>query len=298
MNVALIGCGAWGKNLARVLYDKRVLHTVCDVAKATLDHYTDVTYRNNYSDVIKDETVDVVVISTPAIYHFDMVMRALEANKHVFVEKPLALSLKEGQFLNALAKTRGKVLFVGHLLHYHPAVVEMKKIVSDYVIGDIRYIYSERLNDGAIRKEESILWSFAPHDISVIHALMGGEPLEVEARGECFTNSGVYDVTTTHMAFTANRHASIYVNWLNPTKQQKMTVIGSDGSLVFDDTETQKLMLYKDGDSTVMHCYQYEPLVEEVEAFINACNGDEYFTDGDEAVKVLRTLELASSCLT
>ena len=265
MNVALIGCGAWGKNLARVLYDKRVLHTVCDVAKATLDHYTDVTYRNNYSDVIKDETVDVVVISTPAIYHFDMVMRALEANKHVFVEKP---------------------------------VVEMKKIVADYVIGDIRYIYSERLNDGAIRKEESILWSFAPHDISVIHALMGGEPLEVEARGECFTNSGVYDVTTTHMAFTANRHASIYVNWLNPTKQQKMTVIGSDGSLVFDDTETQKLMLYKDGDSTVMHCYQYEPLVEEVEAFINACNGDEYFTDGDEAVKVLRTLELASSCLT
>jgi len=298
MNIALIGCGAWGKNLARVLYDKRALHTVCDVAKSKLDHYTDVTYRNNYDDVLKDETVDVVVIATPAIYHFDMVMRALETNKHVFVEKPLALSLKEGQFLNALAKTRGKVLFVGHLLHYHPAVVEMKKIVADGVIGDIRYIYSERLNDGAIRKEESILWSFAPHDISVIHALMGGEPSEVEARGECFTNSGVYDVTTTHMAFTENRHASIYVNWLNPTKQQKMTVIGSDGSLVFDDMETQKLILYKDGDSTVMHCYQYEPLIEEVDAFIDACYGAEYFTDGDEAVKVLRTLELASSCLT
>jgi len=316
--VAVIGSGYWGKNLVRNFHQLGVLKTVCDVSAAIREEISK-TYNVPATDkpevILNDEAIKAVVISAPAAQHYQLTKEALLADKHVFVEKPLALTYKEGEELVRLAKEKGKTLFVGHILQYHPAVVRLKELINRGTIGRLQYIYSRRLSLGKIRREENILWSFAPHDISIILSLTGEEPYYIDAVGSNFLHARIADVTMTNLKFPSGIGAHIFVNWLNPFKEQKLVVVGSDGMLVFDDTEPveRKLIHYphiinwqngipvpKKADAIpidISDIWQ-EPLRAECMAFLAAIeNGTTPITTGDEGLRVLKILELCQHSL-
>ena len=318
MNVALIGAGDWGKNLARALYQLKILKVICDpsdeVHLRKKAKYPDVQLSSSFSEILTQPDINGVVIATPAIMHFAMVKEALLAGKHVFVEKPLALTEREGQELNKLAKQVNRVLFVGHILHYHPAILKIKEMVQSGELGKLQYIYSNRLNLGKIRKEENILWSFAPHDISVILSLVGEEPSFVKAIGSSILHPETPDTTLTHLKFPGGASAHIFVSWLHPFKEQKLVVVGNNKMVVFDDTVCveKKLTVYphnilwkgatpisekKDGVPIDLSADWKEPLLEECKAFVDGIHGKPVLTNGDEGLRVLRVLKQAQSSL-
>ena len=201
-------------------------------------------FRGAYSDVLADANVDAVVLATPAVMHFEMARQAIEAGKDVYVEKPLALNVEEGAELVRLAERSGRIMMVGHILQYHPAVRKLKELIVAGELGRIDYIYSNRLNMGKIRTEENILWSFAPHDISVVLSLLDEEPVSVTSDGGEYLNRGVADVTLSQLTFASGVRAHIFVSWLHPFKEQRLVVVGSEKMAVFDDTAADKLVLY------------------------------------------------------
>lgn len=317
-DLALIGCGYWGKNLARNFLRLGVLHTLCDSSQTLLDgygaEYKAVRKCHSLDDVLNDPAIRKVAIATPAFTHFSIAQRALLASKQVYVEKPLCLSIPDAKELIALAESKGRVLMVGHLLQYHPYVVKLRQMIASGELGKLYYIASNRLNLGKIRNEENALWSFAPHDISVILSLAGQLPVSVQCNGEHYLTKGVADTTMTQMAFGNGVRAHIYVSWLNPFKEQKLTVVGSDGMVVFDDTKpwAEKLVLYKDyltwtdgqvpvakklsGMPVVVQ--EHEPLLSECQHFVDCCeNGGIPRTDGQEGLNVLRVLDAAQQSL-
>ena len=248
--IALIGLGYWGKNLARNLYDLKVLNGICDNNADNLDKYKSIYKDINYFSSIEEllnSDIDAVVIATPAITHGSLVKKALNANKHVFVEKPLCLDYEEGLELKKIAKDHNLKLMVGHLLLYHPAFISLKEVVNSGVIGNIRYIYSNRLSLGKLRKEEDALWSFAPHDISMILSLIGKEPIKVEATGGAYLSPNIADTSLTFLSFKNNIKAHVFVSWLHPYKDQKLVVVGEKAMISFDDVATpdKKLILYE-----------------------------------------------------
>jgi UDP-2-acetamido-3-amino-2,3-dideoxy-glucuronate N-acetyltransferase len=253
-----------------------------------------------------------VAIATPAATHFDLARKALLAGKDVFVEKPLALGAKDGEDLVALAAGSGRVLMVGHVLQYHPAVIRLKELIAAGDLGRIQYIYSNRLNIGKLRTEENILWSYAPHDISAILMLLGEEPLRVSAFGGDYINIGISDTTLTSLEFRNGVKGHIFVSWLHPYKEQKLIVVGSRAMAVFDDMTEEKLFLYphsiewKDGKIPiaqkaayeVVPCGRAEPLAEELRHFVDCIRTrGTPRTDGKEGLRVLRTLERAEEAL-
>jgi UDP-2-acetamido-3-amino-2,3-dideoxy-glucuronate N-acetyltransferase len=246
--VAVVGAGYWGKNLVRNFHALGVLETVCDLSDETLDRVRKdfgVSTTRDFDAVLTDPLVDAVVIAAPASMHYELTLGALNADKHVFVEKPLSLRLQEGKHLVQLAKERNLVLMVGHILQYHPAIVELTRLVHDGHLGKIQYIYSSRLNLGKLRTEENILWSFAPHDISVVLEILGEAPVRATAQGGSYLNPPVVDTTLSTLEFASGVKAHIFVSWLHPFKEQKLCVIGSEKMAVFDDLEpTKKLVLY------------------------------------------------------
>ena len=249
-NIAVIGAGYWGKNLVRNFNELDVLKTICDGA-SNIQRQMRVTYQDTIvtgevEAVLTDPEILGVVIATPAIQHYTLAKQALNAGKHVFVEKPLALTYQEGKDLVHLSDVKNKILFVGHILQYHPAVVRLKEIINKGIIGRLQYIYSRRLSLGKIRREEDILWSFAPHDISIILSLAAEDPSYVDTVGSNFLHARIADVTMTNLKFPSGIGAHIFVSWLNPFKEQKLVVVGSNGMLVFDDTEPieKKLVHY------------------------------------------------------
>lgn len=318
-NIAVIGAGYWGKNLVRNFHQLGVLKTICDGARPVREEMCsacpDVSLVADVSDVLEDGDVKGVVIAAPAALHFEIAERALRAGKHVFVEKPLSLNRRDGEKLVLLARNRERVLFVGHILQYHPAVVRLKETINEGTIGRLQYIYSRRLSLGKIRREENILWSFAPHDISVILSLTGEEPSYIDSVGSNFLHARIADVTMTNLKFPSGIGAHIFVSWLNPFKEQKLVVVGSNGMLVFDDTESieRKLVLYPhtinwQNGLPVPHKAQSkpiditpiwkEPLRAECEAFLDAVQtGKLPVTSGDEGLRVLRILELSQNSL-
>ena len=250
--LALIGAGYWGKNLARNLHLLGALHTICDSAQATLDtfaaDYRGVQKSTNFGDVLSNQAVTQVAIAAPAALHYRLAKEALRAGKDVFVEKPLCLDLAEARALVALAEKKQRVLMVGHLLQHHPLVQELHMLLARGELGKLQYITSNRLNLGKIRREENALWSFAPHDISVILSLAGSQlPQTVRCMGGEYLNNDVADTTLTFLRFAGGIRAHVYVSWLNPIKEQKLTVVGSSGIAVFDDTRpwNEKLVLYR-----------------------------------------------------
>lgn len=316
--VALVGAGYWGKNLARNFDELGVLHSICDPSEVALEEQRKrnpgLIVSESFSDLLVQDEISAIAIATPAVMHYSMAKDALSAGKHVFVEKPLAMSSEEGESLARIARERNLVLFVGHILHYHPAICALKELLKKGELGKIQYIYSNRLNLGKIRREENILWSFAPHDISTILSLMEEEPEEVVAMGTNVLHPNIADSTLTHLRFSSGVSAHIFVSWLNPFKEQKLVVTGDRQMAVFDDTAPResKLVVYphqirwegsmpvpekKEGRAIDLSSDWEEPLLSECRAFINAMDGSPYETDGEEGTRVLRVLEQAQKSM-
>jgi UDP-2-acetamido-3-amino-2,3-dideoxy-glucuronate N-acetyltransferase len=314
IKVSVIGCGYWGKNLVRNFAKLGALHSVCD-ANAALAEKASETYNvpKFTLDQVLSTDCDGVVIAAPAAQHFDLAQKALKAGKHVFVEKPLALKVDDAKSLCDLAKDLNRKLMVGHLLQYHPAFLELKQLISKGKLGRLQYIYSNRLNLGKFRNEENILWSFAPHDISMILSLAGEAPENVYATGICHLNPNVHDVTTTHLSFKNGMQAHIFVSWLHPYKEQKLVVVGDRGMAVFDDglLWCEKLKLYphqvtwvnglpqpEKAEVVRVPLEEAEPLKLECQHFIDCIITKENpRTDGEEGLRVLAILEQASHFL-
>ena len=312
--VAVIGCGYWGKNLTRNFHQLGALQLVCDTteegrkAAATIAPDCEVV---SDPDAVFSSGVAGVVIATPAETHFALARRALEAGKDVFVEKPLALNWDEGRVLVDLAHARGRILMVGHVLEYHPGILKLRELVDSGELGKVRYIYSNRLSLGKIRREENILWSFAPHDIAVILRLMGGEtPFEVVACGGTYVSPNIADVTVTNLLFDNGVRAHIFVSWLHPFKEQRLVVVGSKKMASFDDV-SKKLIVYDQrvdwnngvpvptkGEGTEISFPAEEPLRNECQAFLRSVETRQKpLTDGESAVAVLRVLQAAQRSL-
>lgn len=311
-----IGLGYWGKNILRNLYEKGFLHTACDsdpkIVEERKKEFPKANYTVSYQEILHHPEIKAVTIAAPAVTHFQIAREALLAGKDVFVEKPLALTVKEGQELVDIAARENKILMVGHILQYHSAVIKLKEIISAGQLGKVQYIYSNRLNIGKLRTEENILWSFAPHDISVILMLLGEEPVKVKAMGGAYLNQGVFDTTMTTLEFKNGVKGHIFVSWLHPYKEQKLIVVGAAGMAVFDDMTKEKLFMYphkiewKEGKIPVAQKADYqvipvdaaEPLKVELEQFLDSVRQRKYpVTDGAEGLRVLRVLEAAEKDL-
>jgi UDP-2-acetamido-3-amino-2,3-dideoxy-glucuronate N-acetyltransferase len=313
--IAVVGTGYWGKNLVRNFHELGALVGICDVnpahAKALSEQFNVPAF--DWPAVLASAEIEAVAVATPAETHFKMAYEALMAGKHVYVEKPLALNIEDAEKLCTLAKQRNLTLMVGHLLHYHPAFMKLKEMVRDGQLGRLQYVYSNRLSLGKIRREEDILWSFAPHDISMILSLVGTEPTSVRAEGAYYLHEKIADVTTTHMSFPGGERAHIFVSWLHPFKEQKLVVIGDKAMAVFDDTQdwSEKLVLYphviewreglplpNKGDMTRVELTPAEPLQSECKHFVE-CVANKLIprTDGEEGLRVLRVLTKASEAL-
>lgn len=307
-NIAVVGGGYWGKNLIRNFFELGALRTVCDenplVELNVHQKYPEVGYCAGYGDVLKDEQIEGVVLATPAALHFQMAKHGILAGKDVFVEKPLALTVSQGEELVDLARANHRVLMVGHILQYHPAVRKLKELIKEGELGRIEYIYSNRLNMGKIRAEENILWSFAPHDISVLLALLGEEPEVATCEGGFYLSQDVADVTLSHFTFSNGVRAHIFVSWLHPFKEQRLVVVGSKKMAVFDDTAADKLVLYPhrvewiDRVPTAVKAEMEpvaidtsEPLKNECQEFLRAISTrQDPLTNGSEGLSVLRVL--------
>ena len=218
-NVAVVGVGYWGKNLVRNFYDLGALSVLCDADESVetkyKTQYPGVRFQREFSAVLTDPTITAVALATPAVTHYELAKAALEAGKDVLVEKPLAIAVKHGEDLVRLADSKGRILMVGHILRYHPAILKLQQFIRDGALGRINYLYSNRLNIGKIRTEENILWSFAPHDISVILSLLNEMPTRVSCQGGGYLSHDVLDVTLSHFDFPSGVQAHIFVSWLH-----------------------------------------------------------------------------------
>ena len=311
INIAVVGSGYWGKNLVRNYHQLGNLSLICDKNEMVLENfrqlYPDLETCLAFNEVLARKDIHGVVIATPAETHFRLAHEALLAGKHVYVEKPLVLDEAQGQELINIAESAKLTLMVGHLLQYHPVFVYLKKIVSEGELGRINYIYSHRLNLGKIRREENILWSFAPHDISMILSLAGEEPEHIHATGGNYLHKKIADVTTTHLEFPSGLRAHIFVSWLHPFKEQKLVVVGDKKMAVFDDTQlwSDKLLLYphqikwqnnvpvpNKAEPEKPEIQQEEPLKQECLQFLKCIStGDTPITDGNEGLRVLQVLK-------
>jgi UDP-2-acetamido-3-amino-2,3-dideoxy-glucuronate N-acetyltransferase len=310
VGIGLAGVGYWGKNLARNLYQIGNLVAVADTDAKALqgvkETYRGVRTYRAYEKMLADATVKAVCLASPAAQHYAMAKAAMMAGKDVFVEKPLALKVPEAEELVELAAKRKRVLMVGHILEYHPAVRKLKDFVDSGELGDVHYVYSNRVNLGKIRHEENILWSFAPHDISVILLLVGALPEWASTAGQHYLQHEIADVTMTCLAFPGKPRAHIFVSWLHPFKEQKLVVIGSKKMAVFDDVvKDGKLKIYdkgvdwKDGRPVIRQTAEstlffpdMEPLREELLHFVDCVKTRKTpRTDGHNGVRVLKVLD-------
>lgn len=314
-SVAVVGCGYWGKNLVRVFSQLGALRAVCDTDAARFKTLTiegqPPKFTGDLDEVLSDPAIDAVAVAAPAVAHYDVVKQCLAAGKDVFVEKPLALNADQGQELVAMAEQSGRILMVGHILLYHPAVIKLRQLIQQGALGKILYCYSNRLNMGLIRTEENILWSFAPHDISVMLHLLGEEPISAEAEGQSYLTPGVVDVTVSRLRFRSGVSGHIFVSWLHPSKEQKLVVVGSEQMAVFDDTAEKKLLLYPHrvdwasrmpkavkADAVAVELEKAEPLKQECQHFLD-CVAERRtpLSDGREGLRVLRVLDACQRSL-
>ena len=313
--VAVVGMGYWGKNLVRNFHQLGALRVVCDSDPRVRDlvarDYAGAEYCASYDELLKNPNVSGVALATPAIKHYEMAKAALEAGKDVFVEKPLAVEVRQGEELVKLAAARGRMLFVGHNLQYHPAVLKLRELVRSGALGRVQYIYSNRLNIGKIRNEENILWSFAPHDISVMLALLNEKPERISCTGGAYLSPGVSDVTVSNFSFPSGVQAHIFVSWLHPVKEQRLVVVGSEKMAVFDDGAANKLVLYPHkvewknrvptavkAEAEAVPLDNGEPLKAECQAFIDSiATRKPAVTDGNEGLLVLKVLDACQRSL-
>ena len=312
-----VGVGYWGPNLLRnfqTLPTARV-KTLCDLNGEALarasERYPGLLRTTEYADLLRDPEIGAIVVSSSATTHYRLAQAALEAGKHVFVEKPIALREDEAEILIRLADERGLVLMVGHLLLYHPAVTRLKELLDSGQLGDIYYLYSERRNLGKVRHDENAMWSLAPHDIAVALYLLGEMPAAVSAQGQAYLQPGIEDTVFFTLRFADGRLAHSHVSWLDPHKVRRLTVVGSRQMAIFDDVEpSEKLRIYdkgvdrtpeydsygdaltlRFGDIYVPHMEMQEPLRLECQHFVDCVtHGRRPLSDGQNGLAVLRVL--------
>jgi predicted dehydrogenase len=312
--VAVFGCGSWGKNLVRNFHALGALAAVVETAPAgraqALAIAKGVPCHDAADAVWQDPSIGGVVLATPAETHAPLCLRALAAGKDVFVEKPLALRYQDGREAADQAREAGRILMVGHILEYHPGVLKLRELVATGQLGKIRYIYSNRLNLGMVRRQENILWSFAPHDIAVILRLVGEPPFQVSAAGGAYIQANIADVTVTQLSFDNGIAAHIFVSWLNPFKEQRLVVVGSEKMAVFDDVK-RELVLHDQrvdnrlgepvphkGEGQAIPYAKDEPLRLECQAFLSAMETRATpLTDAASGLAVLRVLQAAQRSL-
>lgn len=315
--VGVVGAGYWGKNLVRNFAAQNALAAICDSNAAALDQqierYGEAAAHTNVDTLLYDPAVNAVAIATPAETHGDLTRRALDVGKHVFVEKPLCLDLGEAAVLHAYANKCNLTLMVGHLLLYHPAFNALHAFLAGGRLGDLRYIYSTRASLGKIRREENALWSFAPHDVSMILSLTGTMPERVVCLGGSWLHPPVADTSLSHLTFPGGVQAHIFVSWLHPYKDHRLVAVGSEGMAVFNDVEPgeEKLLHYPhavgwNGDlpavnkaEAVAISYEKdEPLARECAHFLDCvANGQSPVSDALEARRVLSVLDACQRSL-
>jgi UDP-2-acetamido-3-amino-2,3-dideoxy-glucuronate N-acetyltransferase len=307
--IAVIGCGLWGRNLVRNFHNLGVLYAGCDLDSETLKiaskEYPEVFFTNNIDEIFNNKKIDAVVIATPSHTHYNLVKRALESGKHVYVEKPIATCAEEAKELNEFAEEKECVLMVGHLLMYHPAVNRLKTLIEDGVLGDIDYIQSDRLNINFYKNDRSVMWDLAPHDLSMISYIIDKSPLQVKsAVGASTEHNEVMDIVHVDIEFPDNIHAHISNSWIHPLKRVVLLVRGSKATAILDDAETvNKLQLY-DNFSQTKRLIDYpeyleiEPLKLECQHFISCIkNKMKPRSDGTNGYNVVKVLEEAEKIM-
>ncbi len=268
VNVGVVGLGYWGPNLVRsfdTLADSRVTW-LCDThpdarARAKLRH-PEATTTASFEDLLADDDLDAIVIATPPATHGALALAALEANKHVLVEKPLTLDAAEADRVAAEAARRNRCLIVGHVLLHHPAVRKLKELIEMNDLGDVYYLYANRQNLGRVRRDENALWSLAPHDIAVLLYLLDDEPIEVSARGDSYLQEGIADVVFCHLRFRNGVTAHLHLSWLDPHKLRKLTVVGSKRMAVVDDMELERKLTIYESNAVIPRTESYGEYVQ------------------------------------
>lgn len=325
INVGVVGCGYWGPNLIRnfrTVAECR-LKTMCDISQDRLRHlnalYPEVETETQFDRLVQNPGLDAIVVATSVKYHHGMAKAALQAGKHVLIEKPMAASVEQCEELVEIARKKGLTLMVGHTFLYSAAVRKMKEIVDNHDIGEIRYISARRLNLGLFQKDINVVWDLAPHDISIILHIMGETPQSINCRGAAHVTPGIEDVTAMNLHFSKERSAIVQNSWLDPRKVREMTIVGSRRMIVYDDVAPQEKIkifdvrvetpphydtfgefqyAYHYGDMYCPHIKQDEPLKTECQHFIDSIrNGTTPLTSGLNGLEVVRILEASSRSL-
>lgn len=302
VSVGVVGLGAWGPRLVRVLGELPAadVRWVCDLSLAAAARVAESTRRARpCADVdllLADETLDALVLATPPSTHYLLVRHAVEAGKHVFVEAPLTLDGEQADELVRLAESRGRHVMTGHVLLHHPAVAALKSLLDGAALGDVYYLWSQRLGPARSRRDGSVLWDLGPHDVSLASHLLGDEPVEVAARGDSFAQPGVTDAVTATLTFATGIRAQLHLSRLEATRTRRLAVVGSSRTAVFDDVEPErKLTLYDrdpGGDVISPKVAADEPLRLECEAFLQAVRSPGAANPGArEAAAVVNVLE-------
>jgi len=324
LNVAVVGLGYWGPNLLRNLYELNRTQKLfaCDLKEPNLQRvrtrYPTVEISTNYEALLNNGNLDAVVIATPVSTHFSLAKRALEAGKHVFIEKPFTARREEAETLIDLAEKNGRVLMVGHTFEFSPPVLKIKEILRSGELGKVFYISASRVNLGLHQKDVSVIWDLAPHDFSSIFFWMDEEPVRISAMGRDYVQRGIPDVAFINLEFPSGTIANVQVSWLAPSKLRRTTIVGSEKMLVYDDTENiEKVKIfdkgvdykdpetfgeyqlsYRSGDVISPRLDTYEPLRKEMEHFLDCCeNGGRPRTDGWNGLRVVRALEAAEKSM-
>lgn len=308
--IALVGCGYWGKNLCRNFHALGALAAVVDATEngqATARSIApNILITGNFEDILGDDQIQGIALATPAETHADLAIQAMRSGKDVFVEKPMALSISDADEMQKVALETDRILMVGHLLEYHPAVLKLRELIDSGELGKINYIYSNRLNFGKVRTEENALWSFAPHDVAVILRLLGQSPTQVSATGGSYLTSGLADTTVSNLRFSNESRAHIFVSWLHPFKEQRLVVVGDEKMAIFNDVAAygEKLQLYPqrvefDGNVPVLKKENVEfishadtePLHEECSHFLECLKSrNKPLTGAQSGIEVLKVL--------
>jgi predicted dehydrogenase len=315
LRLGVAGLGYWGPNLARnfAALPGCELAWLCDADAAACERvgarFTGVRATTEIDDLLDDPALDAIVVATPVPTHGSLAVRIMRAGKHCFVEKPLAIDVASAELAVSVSRETSRVLMVGHLLEYHPAVAKLKEIAEAGELGDIHYIYSNRLNLGKLRADENALWSLGAHDVSVVLLLAGEAPYEVAAHGECYINDGVEDVVFAFLRFPSGLAAHLHLSWLDPHKERRFTVVGSRRMATFDDMELErKVTVYdkgfdedsssygeyitRSGDIWSPRVSNREPLRIECEHFVECVRaGRAPLSDGEAGLRVVRVLE-------
>lgn len=324
VRVAVVGAGYWGINHVRTFakLDGCQLTKVCDQSEASLKRAAGLApgakLTTRFDEVLSDSEVDAVVLCTPAVAHARQTLDALAAGKHVFVEKPMTLTVADAQAVTQRAEELGKVMMVGHLMLYHAGVNRLREMIQAGDVGDVYYLYALRVNLGKLRKDENAMWSLAPHDISIIQYLLGQTPVTVAARGQSYLQPGVQDVVFLNLEFSGGQMAQIQVSWLDPRKERRLTVVGSKRMVELDDSHpSEKLRIYdkgfarppeftqfgeylsvRQGDIHIPHVDMPEPLNVECRHFIDSIRGGTTPRSGArEGLEVVKVLEAAQRSL-